>query len=137
MRLTLGITLAGCLLLLPLLGCKDDEEPTDDDDTTAPGDDDTTAGDDDTTAGDDDDSAVGDDDDSAAEEVATPEGGMPVGTEGIQVGLRAQADLNGETLVSDPVEVTLVEPTAAPQPPPPGDATAIQNIRQRVLEVSP
>ncbi len=136
MTLAALAALAAWILLCP--ACSgDDTSPGDDDDTTAAGDDD----DDTTPTGDDDDSA-GDDDDAAAEEVATPQGGMPVGTAGVQVGLRAQADNGGEPLVSAPAEVTLTEPVSTLTAPVAVDEAAgaakIHAIRDLVAgEVSP
>ena len=125
---------AGLLLVCP--GCSKDD-PADDDDTTA-------AGDDDAGADDDDDSGSADDDDDAlSEDVATPDGGMPVGTSGVQVGLRAQAENDGEILVSAPVEVTLTDPVEELPSPAvvggePPDASAIHGIGDTLLqEVSP
>jgi len=58
--------------------------------------------------------------------------GMPVGTPGVQVGLRARADHEGETLTSAPVEVTLVEPTAAAVAAPAPDAGALITAREQM-----
>ncbi len=130
MQRTLFLLAALLWLACPSWGCGGDGV-TDDDDTTPAGDDDddTTAADDD----DDDDSGdPGDDDTEPAEEVATPDGGMPVGTPGVQVGLRARADHEGETLTSAPVEVTLVEPTAAAVAAPAPDAGALITAREQM-----
>ncbi len=128
---------AMAVLLLVCPGCSKDD-PADDDDTTAAADDDAVDDDDDDDSG-----SADDDDDVLAEDVATPDGGMPVGTSGVQVGLRAQAENDGETLVSAPAEVTLTEPVEELPSPAvvggePPDASAIHGIGDTLLqEVSP
>jgi len=89
------------LLLLALMtACTTPAAPSDDDDTTV--------GDDD----DDDDSSDDDDSEpSTPEQVLTPDG-ADVGVPGAFVGMRAQAVIDGELKVSNPIEVTLLDPAA-------------------------